>query len=134
MLLRLLNTIFRAFIVALVVTAASYAVGEMLGADTEWAAYCAEEGKSDPECIEYKNGEDSEIEDLRAAIDLAFLVPQFAIAFFCGLLVGVWGMFSPLSRNANNAFKPLAMLARTFTTPHLLGYGFAIVTRAGAPC
>ncbi len=100
MLLGLLNTIFRAFFVALIVTAASYAVGEMLGADSEWAAYCAEEGKGDPECVEYQNGEDSEIEDLGAAIDLAFLVPQFAIAFLGGLLVGIWGMFSPISRNA----------------------------------
>ncbi|WP_125931914.1 hypothetical protein [Thiosocius teredinicola] len=54
----------------------------MLGPDAEWAAYCAEEGKSDPECTEYRNGEDSEIEDFGAAIDLAFLVPQFAIVFF----------------------------------------------------
>ncbi len=82
MLLGLLNSIFRAFVVALIVTAASYAVGEMLGPDAEWAAYCAEEGKSDPECTEYRNGEDSEIEDFGAAIDLAFLVPQFAIVFF----------------------------------------------------
>ncbi len=115
MLLGLLNSIFRAFVVALIVTAASYAVGEMLGPDAEWAAYCAEEGKSDPECTEYRNGEDSEIEDFGAAIDLAFLVPQFAIVFF--------------RRFAGWHLGYVFALARTPSTPHRVACGFAIFTQ-----
>ncbi len=34
----------------------------------------------------------------------------------------------------NKAFKPFAALTRTFSTPYLLGHGFAIVARASAPC
>ena len=33
----------------------------------------------------------------------------------------------------NKAVKPFAALTRTFSTPHLLAHGFAIVARSGAP-
>ncbi len=32
-------------------------------------------------------------------------------------------------RRSNKAFKPLAMLARTPSTPHLFAHGFAIVAQ-----